>query len=70
VELVAFSIGHAGTTGHKTLDHLTTALFTVRPHVKRARATKGVLDPATDHIAKIHDYYQFKSLLDSLADLA
>ncbi len=31
---------------------------------------QGITDPNTDHTAKAHDYILFKSLLDSLTDLA
>jgi hypothetical protein len=70
VEFIAFPIGHAGTTLTRTLDHLTAAFSTARPTVERSRASKGVSNPATDHNAKTHDYFLFKSLLDSLTDLA
>jgi len=67
---VAFPIGHAGTTLTRTLDHLTAAFSTVRPLVERSRASKGTSSPATDHNAKAHDFTLFKSLLDSITDLA
>jgi len=70
VEFIAFPIGHAGTTLTKTLDHLAAAFSTVRPTVKRSRASKGASSPATDHNARTHDYSVFKSLLDTLPDFA
>ena len=57
-------------TLHKTLTQLTTAFSAVRPREEPPRATRGNTDPATDHNAKVHDYILFKSLLDSLTDLA
>ncbi len=56
VEFIALSIGHAGTTLNKTLDHLTAAFSIVLPHVEQARASMGVTDPATHHNARIHDF--------------
>jgi len=38
----------------------------VTPHVEQARTNKGVIDPAMDHNARIHDHNLFKSLLDAL----
>ncbi len=70
VKFVAFPIGHVGTTLTKTLDHRTAAFSTVRPSVERSRASRGVPNPATDHNAKAHDFTLFKSLLDSITDLA
>jgi hypothetical protein len=70
VELGAFPIGHVGTTLTRTLDHLTAAFSTIRPSVKRPRASKSISSPATDHKAKAHDFTLFKSLLDSITDLA
>ncbi len=70
MEFIAFPIGHAGTTLTRTLDHLTADFSTVRPTVERSRARRGASSPATDHTAKTHDYSLFKSLLDSLTDLA
>ena len=70
VEFVAFPVGHACTTLTSTLDHLTTTFYTIHPHVEQARVSKGTFDPAMDHKARIHDYNLFKSLLDSLTDLA
>ena len=70
VEFIAFPIGHAGTTLTRTLDHLTDAFSTVRPTVERSRASMGASSPATDHNARSHDCSLFKSLLDSLTDLA
>jgi len=70
VEFIAFPIDHAGTTLNRTLDHLTAAFSTVRQTVERSRASMGASSPATDHNAKTHDYSLFKSLLDSLTDLA
>ena len=70
VELIAFPIGHAGTTLTKTLDQLTTAFSAVRPFTGRPSTSIGDTFPAMDHNAKAHDYTLFKSLLDSLTDLA
>ena len=70
VEIVAFPIGHAGTTLTRTLDHLTATFSTVRPSVKNSRAIKGTFSPATDPNAKAHDFTLFKSLLDSITDLS
>ncbi len=70
VEFVAFTIGHAGIKLNKTLDHLTAAFSTVRPSMESSRAGTGISSPATDHNAKAHDFILFKSLLDSIADLA
>ena len=70
MKLIAFPIGHAGTTLTKTLDHLTAAFYTARPNVEGTRASKGAASPATDHNAITHEYNLFKSLLDSLTDLA
>ena len=70
MEFIAFSIGHAGTTLTRTLDQLTAVFSTVRPTVDRSRASKGVASPATNHNAMTHDYNMFKSLLDSLRDIA
>jgi hypothetical protein len=70
VELVAFPIGQACTTLIATLDHLTATFSTVRHHVEQARASMGIFNPATEYTARINDYNLFKSLLDSLTDLA
>jgi hypothetical protein len=70
VELIAFPVGHAGTTLTRTLDQLTNAFSTVRPITERSSTNKGDSLPATDHNAKTHDYALLKSLLDSLTDLA
>ena len=70
VDFVAFPIGYAGTTLTKTLDHLTAAFSIVRPSMERSRASRGILSHATDHNAKAHDFNLFKSLLDSITDLA
>ncbi len=70
MELIAFSIGHAGTTLTKTLDQLTTAFSAVRPFTGRPSTSIGDTFPAMDHNAKAHDYTLFKSLLDSITDLA
>ena len=69
MKLVAFLFGHAGTTRNKTLDHLTAAFSSVRPHVEQARGSRGVIEPATDHNVKIYEYNLFKSLLDALVGL-
>jgi hypothetical protein len=65
VEFVASPIDHAGTTLAATLDHLTVAFSTVRPHAEQARASKGDTDAAIYHNAKTRDFALFKSLLDS-----
>jgi hypothetical protein len=70
MEFVAFPICHAGTTLTKTLDRLTAAFSASRPLVERSRASWGISNPDTDHNAKAHDFTLFKSLLDSIADLA
>ena len=70
VEFVAISIGHADTTLTRTLDHLSDAFSTVRPRMKHANANKGTPLPTMDSNATSHDYRRFKSMLDSLADLA
>ena len=70
VEFVAFPIGHMGTTLTRTLDQLTAAFSTVRPIPGRSSTSTGDPFSATDHTAKTHDYALFKSLLDSLTDLA
>ena len=67
---VTFPIGHAGTTLKATLDHLTAAFFTARPRVERSGVSMGSTNTVTDHTARTHDYNLFKSLLDSLTDLA
>ena len=41
VELIAFPVGHAGTTLTKTLDQLTTAFSTVRPITERSSTSRG-----------------------------
>ncbi len=58
------------TTLTRTLDHLTAAFSTVRPDVERAQASRGATSPATENNARTHDNNMFKSLLDSLTDLA
>ena len=67
---MAFASGHAGTTLTRTMNHLTAAFSTVRPSVERSRASWGISSPATDHNAKAHDFTMFKSLMDSITDLA
>ena len=57
-------------TLRKTLKHLTTALSTVRQHVEKPRANKGITYPATDSDDRSLDYRLFKSLWDSLTVLA
>ena len=54
----------------KMLTQLVSAFSTVRHRVKPTRASRGITDPITDHAAKAHDYILFKSLLDSLTNLA
>ncbi len=70
MEFVAFSIGHAGITLGKIIDRRTAAFSTVRSHVEQARASRGDIDPGTDHNIRIHDYNIFKSMMDLLTDLA
>ena len=70
MEFIAFPIGHAGTTLIKTLDQLTAAFSTVRSTVEISRASRGAASPATDHNVRTHEYNLFKSLMDSLTDLA
>jgi hypothetical protein len=70
VEFIAFPIGHAGTTLTSTLTQLISTLSAVRPHAEPSRASRGINSPTTDHNAKAHDSILFKSLLDSLTDLA
>ncbi len=70
MELIALLIGHAGTTLSSTMDQLTTAFSTVRQTTGRSSTSKGGTPAATDHNAKNHDYTLFKSMLDSLTDLA
>jgi hypothetical protein len=70
VEFIAFPIGHAGTTLTRTLHELTTSFSSVRPITGRPSTSAGVTSLAMDHNAKAHDYTLFKSLLDSLTDLA
>jgi hypothetical protein len=70
VEFIAFPIGHTGMTLTKTLTQLVTAFSTIRPRAEPTRANMGITDPDMDHTAKAHDYILFKSLLDSLTDLA
>ena len=70
MELIALPIGHVGTTLTRTLDQLTTAFSAVRPFTGRPSTSRGATLPAMDHNAKAHDYTLFKSLLDSLTDLA
>jgi hypothetical protein len=70
VEFVAFPIGHAGVTLHGTITHLTTVFSAVRPREETSRANRDITNPTMDHTAKAHDYTLFKSLFDSLTDLA
>ncbi len=71
MEFVAISIGHAGITLTRTLDHLTAAFSTVvRLSADHANTSIGTPPPIIDSITKSHDYRMFKSLLDALADLA
>ena len=70
VEFIAFPIDHSGTTLTRTLNNLTAAFSTVRPSVERSRASKGISNPAMDLNAKAHDFNLFKSLMDSITDLA
>ncbi len=71
VEFVAIiPIEHAGTTLSKFLVHLTVAFATVRIIVDQAHAIKSITLAITDYHAKSHDYRMFKTLLDSLLNLA
>ena len=70
VEFIAFPIGHVGITLTRTLEHLTAAFSTVRSAVERSRASMGASSPTTDNNDRTHDYSLFKSLLNSLTDLA
>jgi hypothetical protein len=70
LDFVAFPIGHARVTLTRALTHLTATFSSVRPRRETSRASKGIANPDTDHTAKAHDYILFKSLLDSLKDLA
>ncbi len=70
MELIAFPIGHAGTTLSRTLHKLTTAFSAVRPLTGRPSTSVSDTSLAMDHNAKAHDYTLFKSLMDSLTDLA
>ncbi len=70
MDLVTFLIGNVGITLNKTLDNLTHAFHTVRPHLEQARASRGVTYPIMDHNARIHDFIIVKSLLDSVTNLA
>ena len=64
MEIIAFTIGHAGVTLARTLTQLTTVFSTIRPRAKPTRASRSITDPDTDHTAKAHDYILFKSLQD------
>ncbi len=70
MEFVALPIDHANTTLTTTLDHLTAVFSAVRPYVEQAKANKGFIDHAMDHIAKTHDFILFKSLMYSITELA
>ena len=70
MEFIAFPIGHAGTTHTRTLEHLTAVFSTVRPTVERSRDSRGASSPVTDHNARTHNYSLFKSLMDSLTEMA
>ena len=54
----------------RALTHLTADFSTFRPREETVRASRGIPNPDTDHTAKAHDHIIFKSLLDSLSDLA
>ncbi len=69
-EFVAISIGHAGTTLTRTLDHRTAAFSSVCPRVDHTNAIKGTSQPIKNSNVRSHDYLLFKSLLDALTDLA
>ncbi len=70
MEFIAFHSGHAGTVLTRALEHLTAAFSTVRLTEERERASKGASSPATDHSAIAYHISLFKSLLDSLTDMA
>ena len=70
MEFIAYPIGHASNTLTRTLDHPIVAFSTVRQKVERARANRGATNPSTDYNVRTHDYNMFKSLMDSLTDLA
>jgi hypothetical protein len=70
VEFIAIPIVHAGITLRKIFEHNIAALSTVRSHVEQAGSSRGITDPATDSNARSHENRLFKSLLDSLTDLA
>ncbi len=70
VAFIAIPIGYMSTTLSRTLVHLTTAFSTARPLADQARASTGTPQPTVDSNAMSHDYRMFKSLLDSLIDLA
>ena len=69
-EFIAILSEIAGTALQRTLEQLTAALSTVRPHMEQVGAIRGITYPAIYSNAKTHDYCMFKSLLDSLTDLA
>ena len=52
VELIAFFVGHAGTTLIRTMDQLTTAFSTVRLITESSSTSRGDSFPAMDHNAK------------------
>ncbi len=70
MEFIAIPIGHTGTTLSRTLVHLSATFSTARPLAEQARANTGTTQPTIDSNARSHDYRMFKSLLDSLTDLA
>ena len=70
VELIVVPIGHAGTVLDKTYKSIATALSATRPEVALARASRGAVDPDTDHAARAHDMSLFKGMLDAITRLA
>jgi hypothetical protein len=70
VKFVAIPIGRAGTTLTTTLNYLTAAFSTVRPRTDLTSTSEGTSHPDTDSNARSHDYRMFKSMLDTLTNLA
>jgi len=66
VELVAVSIGHAGTTLKETQCYLAQALSATRPEIERSKARRKVKNPETDYAARTHDSSLFKTLRQAL----
>jgi hypothetical protein len=60
-----------GTALSRTRDHLTAAFSTARPSADQVRAcTSNTQQSTIDFNARSHDYRMFKSMMDSLTDLA